>query len=88
MVYPKYHETLPHVTKANWRELAAAKKQSVCDAIPKDWLLPKGRYDDLINVMHVPRDCGLLTASELAITEIDDLQEVNTASMVQVEKYI
>lgn len=74
--YPPHHEKLPHVTKENWRELAAQKKQSVIDAIPKDWLLPKGKYDDLLNVMDVPKDCGILSAKDLEITEIDDVPEV------------
>ncbi|KAK9899619.1 amidase [Cystobasidium minutum MCA 4210] len=70
---PPHHEKLPHVTKENWRELAAQKKQSVYDAIPKRWLLPKGKYDDLLNVMDVPKDCGILSSKDLEITEIDDV---------------
>jgi hypothetical protein len=77
---PPYHETLPHVTKDNWREVAAQKKQSVNDAIPKDWLLPKGKYDDLLNVMHVPKECGILSDKEVEITEIDDVAEVSIFS--------
>lgn len=76
MPFPPHHETLKHVTKDNWKELAAKKRQSLHDAIPKDWLLPKGKYDDLINVMDVPAECGLLSAQELSITEIDDVPEV------------
>lgn len=76
MPFPPHHTTLSHVTKETWQELAAKKRQSLYDAIPKDWLLPKGKYDDLINVMEVPKECGLLSAQELEITEIDDLSEV------------
>lgn len=75
--YPPHHEKLEHVTKDNWRDLAAKKKQSVIDAIPSEWLLPKGKYDDLQNVMDVPKDCGILSAKELEITEIDDASEVS-----------
>lgn len=77
-MYPPHHEKLPHVTKENWRDLAAKKKQSVYDAIPQEWLLPKGKYDDLNDVMHVPEDCGILTAKDLEITEIDDVPVVSS----------
>lgn len=75
--FPPYHTTLPHLTKDNWRELAEQKRHSLYDAIPEDWLLPKGKYDDLQNVMNIPKECGLLSARELAITEIDDVAEVS-----------
>lgn len=77
MPFPPHHETLKHVTKDNWKDLAAKKRQSLYDAIPKDWLLPQGKYDNLQNVLDVPKECGLLSAQELEITEIDDLPEVS-----------
>lgn len=77
--FPAHHTTLPHVTKDNWRDLAAQKRQSIYNAFPQDWLLPKGKYDDLINVMDVPKQCGLLSAKELEITEIDDVPKVGSA---------
>lgn len=76
MVFPPHHETLPHVTKDNWRELAAQKNKEVYGKFPKDWLLPKGKYDDLVNVLGVPAECGILAPLELKITAIDDAKSV------------
>lgn len=76
MPFPAHHETLKHVTKDNWKDLAAVKRKAVYNAIPQDWLLPEGKYSDLQNVMDVPKECGLLTSQELEITEIDDVPEV------------
>ncbi len=45
------------------------------DSIPKEWTiepLPK----DQLNVMDVPRQCGLLTGFELEITETVDVQAI------------
>jgi amidase len=78
MPFPAHHETLKHVTKDNWKDLAAVKRKSVYNAIPENWLLPEGKYSDLQNVMDVPKDCGLLSEQELEITEIDDVAEVGS----------
>lgn len=58
---------------ADWQELAKSKRESVAAKIPKDWLLPvdlTSQYTETstLNVLDVPRTCGLLTEKELAIT--------------------
>nr|GAT60173.1 general amidase [Mycena chlorophos] len=61
--------TLPR----DWQEKCAKRKQSQLDSIPKEWIIelpPKER----LNVIDIPRECGLLSALELEITETTDVQ--------------
>lgn len=77
--YPPHHTTLPHITKDNWREHAAAKRDSRDKLIPAEWRLTPDKYDKLVNVLGVPADCGILSATELEITELDDATEVRVS---------
>lgn len=81
-VFPPHHETLDHVTKDNWRELAGQKKRDTSNKIPKAWLLPEGKFSDLQNVLGVPAESGLLEETELEITEIDDADVVRSTCMI------
>jgi amidase len=59
---------------ADWQELAKSKRDSVAAKIPKNWLLPTNltshyTQTSRLNVLDVPRSCGLLNEQELAITE-------------------
>jgi amidase len=71
----------PAVPIADWQELAKSKRESVAAKIPKDWLLPPtltAQYNETstLNVLDVPRTCGLLTEVELAITENYDATDL------------
>lgn len=79
MPYPPYHATLPNVTKDTWRDLAAKKKQSVLDAIPKGWQFDASKYAGRSNVTDVPKETGILSSRDLEITEIDDANELVAA---------
>lgn len=58
---------------ANWQAKAAAKAAEAKAKIPAEWLLPEGLVsDDQLNVLDVPRTCGILTPEELSITEDHD----------------
>ena len=50
-----------------WEEKAAKRKAQVNDAIPQEWRLKEMPTTD--SVMSVPKDSGILSADELAITE-------------------
>jgi amidase len=76
MVYPPHHETLPHLTKDNWREHAAKKKQSTLDAIPKEWRFDAAKYAGQKNVIDIPRQTGILSDKDIEITEIDDANQL------------
>ena len=52
----------------SWQELVADKQQRQKAAIPKEWLIEPPR-PDLLNVTGVPASCGLLSPTELKITE-------------------
>ncbi|CAG8386346.1 unnamed protein product [Penicillium salamii] len=55
-----------------WQKIAHAKRVDRDNAIPKEWRLRPGCVpEDRLNVMNVPRECRILTDSELEITETD-----------------
>ena len=56
------------MSKPSWREIAAKKKQEQIDSLPKEWLIDLPPATQL-NVLAVPRECGLLSEEELKITE-------------------
>ena len=53
----------------SWKALCADKSQRQIDAIPKDWLASTLPPPEQLNVLDFPRDSGLLTATELQITD-------------------
>ncbi|KZT66478.1 general amidase [Daedalea quercina L-15889] len=56
----------------SWRDLVADKKRRQLESIPKDWIIPvPGK--DVLDVTRVPSTCGLLSATELQITETKDV---------------
>ncbi|BGO91547.1 hypothetical protein NBRC10512_003206 [Rhodotorula toruloides] len=72
-----YHQTLPHLTKDNWREHAAAKREQRDGLIPTEWRLsPDVLAAAGDNVTGVPATCGILSAKELEITELDEVEEL------------
>lgn len=72
-----YHQTLPHLTKDNWREHAADKRARQAALIPQEWRLSPEALDTAgDDVTEVPRTCGILSERELEITELDEVKEV------------
>lgn len=63
-------------TQGSWEEISAAKRASVHALIPADWLIPATRLEEYKKaaggVLHVPRECGILSAEEIKITEAYD----------------
>ncbi|KAJ7134760.1 general amidase [Mycena epipterygia] len=60
---------------SDWETACARRKRAQIESIPKEWIiepLPK----DHLNVMDVPRQCGLLNDLELKITETVDVQTI------------
>lgn len=59
------------MTRESWRALCANKSQRQKDEIPKDWLVIDSQLPpaNQLNVLEFPRDSGLLTATELRITD-------------------
>ncbi|KAF8577001.1 general amidase [Ramaria rubella] len=55
---------------SRWQDLCIDKKKRQAAAIPAEWhiTIPP---DEQLNVLQVPRQCGLLDANELVITEAD-----------------
>jgi len=60
-----------------WKTRCAVKKKQQQDSIPKEWLIQlPSPMDGQINVMDVPRTCGLLSVKEIIITETDDISAI------------
>ena len=62
-------------SEQKWRQLVADKRERQRKAIPEDWLIVAPPEAQL-NVIDVPKQCGLLSAHELEITETDDVSIV------------
>ncbi|PFH51152.1 hypothetical protein AMATHDRAFT_143192 [Amanita thiersii Skay4041] len=54
-------------TEEKWRQLVIEKRKRRDDAIPKAWILPN-HPPDLLDVTHIPEQCGLLSTLEIQIT--------------------
>ncbi|KAJ7106593.1 general amidase [Mycena epipterygia] len=60
---------------SDWETICARRKRAQIDLIPQDWIIEPPPKTQL-NVMDVPRQCGLLNALELEITETVDVQVI------------
>ena len=56
---------------AGWQEIAAQKKQEQAESIPKEWAITQD--PNVLDVRLVPKDSGLLSAREIEITELGDV---------------
>ena len=61
-------------TIADWRTLAASKRESLAAKIPTEWRLPNSILSQIsqssnICVLDIPKTCGILTERELDLTE-------------------
>lgn len=52
-----------------WQSIARRKQQEQVDAIPKSWILKTRPSADRNNVLAIPRECHILSAREIEITE-------------------
>jgi amidase len=61
-----------------WQSISKRKKDEQSSRIPKEWLLRDAfkPTSDVINVLDVPRKCGLLSQKELDITEARDATDL------------
>lgn len=63
------------MTISTWQEKAAAKRAEIAAKIPQEWLLSAEFLKEATgdaNVLDIPARCGILTSSEIQITEIQD----------------
>ncbi|KAK6532642.1 hypothetical protein TWF281_006823 [Arthrobotrys megalospora] len=66
-------------------DIVKRKKAEQLSRIPKEWFLESLPDDNISNVTHIPRECGLLSARELEITETYDAVEL--ADKIQKRAY-
>ncbi|GAA5864174.1 hypothetical protein JCM3774_001244 [Rhodotorula dairenensis] len=77
MTIAPYHTTLPHITKDNWRDLAAQKREQQAQLIPAEWRLKPELVEQAgDDVTGVAKQSGILSAKELEITELDEVKEL------------
>jgi len=77
-----------------WQAIAARKREEAAKKIPVEWTLPS-KYTEGVSetstasVLHVPGECGLLSATELEITEqydaVDLLKAIAAAKFTALE---
>lgn len=76
------------VTSIHWEEQVADKRRRLLASIPPAWIISPVP-DDQLNVLDVPKTCGLLTDRELEITNTTDvsliLRKLATAEWSAVE---
>jgi amidase len=60
------------MSQSTWQSIAARKQAERSSRIPKAWLLRELPGKDRLNVMGIPRECGILSPKELDITESYD----------------
>lgn len=70
---------------APWKAIAQRKRAEQHSRIPKSWLLPSLPPASTLDVRHIPRQCGILTAAELEITENHDATSL--ADAIRSQKY-
>jgi len=63
-------------TEAPWQSIARRKQQEQINAIPKSWTLKTRPAADRSNVLAIPRECGILSARDIEITEKYDATEL------------
>jgi amidase len=56
-------------TEAPWQSIARRKQQEQANAIPQSWTLKTRPAANRKDVLAIPRECGLLNAREIEITE-------------------
>jgi amidase len=56
-------------TEASWQSTARRKQQEQANAIPQDWKLKTRPTPNRNDVSAIPRECGILSAKEIEITE-------------------
>ena len=52
-----------------WQSIAARKQEERASKIPKEWLLRSPIDDSRLNVLSLPRECGILNEDEIRLTE-------------------
>jgi amidase len=58
--------------QSDWRTIAERKRVARDALIPDAWRFPPSHMPnaDVLDVMHIPVQCGILSAAELEITDI------------------
>jgi amidase len=77
------------MTATTWEQVAKAKCAQRDAAIPPEWLLSAKVKDNLpLNIMDVPRTCGILTPKDITITEtpaVELVAQMVTRELTSVE---
>jgi amidase len=70
-----------------WQEIAAEQQKIRDSAIPKEWLLKTLPSKTVVNVMKVPYECGIMTETELSLTEKDATELIEMMATGKLKSY-
>ena len=76
------------MTVETWKLISQAKQAARDSLIPQEWRLSsKFLNDETLNVLNIPRTCGILSPPEIAITETPADELVRQMSKGQLSSY-
>ena len=75
---------MAELPSVHWSEIVKAKRAAREALIPPEWRIPPTTAQ---SVLDVPRTCGILTDAELAITEMEAPELVETMSKGELKSY-
>lgn len=64
------------MTNISWADKAAAAQEANRELLPKEYILSKLPQADLLDVQHLPAECGILSSKELEITESTEISSL------------
>ncbi len=68
MVLSEQNSLPCRIMSAPWQSIVARKQEERNSRIPREWRLRETPNEGMLNVLDVPRTCGLLETQELDIT--------------------
>ncbi len=72
----------------DWKGISQKAQQDLLERIPAEWWIEKAKYQAVTNVTGIPRETGILTEKQLAITEstvIDLAKQLAARQLTAVE---
>lgn len=88
---PKCSPSFTSKMSESWQSISKRKKEQQASRIPKEWLLPSEYLpsSSTLNVLSIPRKCGILNEQDLKITENYDatalIEELATGRLKSVD---
>lgn len=72
---------------STWTTIVAKKQAERASKIPPEWILKSPPSEDVVNVMNVPYECGIMTENELSLTEKDATELIGLLAKQEITSY-